>query len=176
MYKHEFGVIRPVAVNSVDNEIYLVTVNTEEHVKRLECLVKSLTKKAAKLGYLDEQKLFYSSVLKGITREARKSLGYKSRSMQEDEEARKALCEYLYDRVDYELVNNPTITRKTRIYNVLTEEKDFGKKGMCLTDKELLSLRAEFHDRLGATKKAHIYTDSIYYFFGARFGTVASWL
>ena len=176
MSEHQFGIIRPAAVNPVDNEIYLVVINTEKHIKKLECLIKSLTKKAAKLGYLDEQELFYSSVLKGITREARKSLGYEPKSMREDEEARKTLCEYLYERIDYELVNNPLTVRKTHVYNVLTEEAEFGIVGMCFTDKELQKLRAEYCDRMGTTKKARVYDDSIYWFFGARFGTVAAWL
>lgn len=64
--------------------------------------------------------------------------------------------------------------RRTRTYNIVVKEWAAGPKGELRTDKEL----ARWHRRLAKkdwpeTRRIKVYVDSIYFFFGARFGESA---
>lgn len=89
-----------VAIESRSNGIGNFVLNYDKLNEGISLLAKACAKKAAKLGYLDESILLDSSTLKGITRSARALLRLKyqeDHTMQEDREARKYLCGYIYE-------------------------------------------------------------------------------
>lgn len=93
-----------MAIESRSNGIGNFILNNQKLYEGISLLAKACAKKAAKLGYLDEGILLESSTLKGITRSARALLRLKFQevhTMQEDREARKYLCGYIYEYCDF---------------------------------------------------------------------------
>lgn len=78
-------------------------MNDRDSYCSIELLAKCVAKKAKKLGYIDETKLYDSSTLKAITRDIRKRYGAEygeSFNMSDDRSGRYELLEHIYEHVE----------------------------------------------------------------------------
>lgn len=68
-------------------------------------------------------------------------------------------------------------SKRTYVYNVVLRENDVCPQGELLTDKELERMKQHNPRRdWPETKKAKVYADSCYIYFGVRFGTVKQYI
>ena len=82
--------------------ICLYAMNDWDAYCSLEWLANCVAKKAKKLGYIDEAKLYDSSTFKAITRDIRKRYGAEygeSFDMADDRSGRYDLLEHIYEHV-----------------------------------------------------------------------------
>ena len=79
------------------NNICLYVMNDRDAYCSIELLAKCVAKKAKKLGYIDETKLYDSSTLKAIARDIRKRYG--AGTMADDRSGRYELLEHIYEHV-----------------------------------------------------------------------------
>ena len=97
--------ISPVERTHEGRNICLYVMNDRESYCSLELLancVAKKAKKAKKIGYIDETKLYDSSTLKAITRDIRKRYGAEygeSFNMADDRSGRYELLEHIYEHV-----------------------------------------------------------------------------
>ena len=87
----------PVERTHGGRNICLYAMNDRESYCSLEWLANCVAKKAKKLGYIDETKLYDSSTLKAITRDIRKRYG--AGTMADDRSGRYELLEHIYEHV-----------------------------------------------------------------------------
>ena len=87
----------PVERTHEGRNICLYAMNDRESYCSIECLANCVAKKAKKLGYIDESKLYDSSTLKAITRDIRKRYG--AATMADDRSGRYDLLEHIYEHV-----------------------------------------------------------------------------
>lgn len=79
------------------NNICIYAMNDRDSYCSFEVLANCVAKKAKRLGYIDETKLYDSSTLKAITRDIRKRYG--TGTMVDDRSGRYELLEHIYDHV-----------------------------------------------------------------------------
>ena len=79
------------------NNICIYAMNDRESYCSLEWLANCVAKKAKKLGYINETKLYDSSTFKAITRDIRKRYG--AGTMADDRSGRYDLLEHIYEHV-----------------------------------------------------------------------------
>ena len=89
--------VSPVERTHEGNNICLYVKNDRESYCSLEWLVNCVAKKAKRLGYIDETKLYDSSTLKAITRDIRKRYG--AGTMADDRSGRYELLKHVYEHV-----------------------------------------------------------------------------
>ena len=89
--------VSPVERTHEGNNICLYVMNDRESYCSLEWLANCVAKKAKRLGYIDEAKLYDSSTLKAITRDIRKRYG--AGTMADDRSGRYELLEHIYEHV-----------------------------------------------------------------------------
>ena len=89
--------VSPVERTHGGRNICLYVMNDRESYCSLEWLANCVAKKAKKLGYIDETKLYDSSTLKTITRDIRKRYG--AGTMADDRSGRYELLEHIYEHV-----------------------------------------------------------------------------
>lgn len=89
--------VSPVERTHEGNNICIYAMNDRELYCSLEWLANCVAKKAKKLGYIDETKLYDSSTLKAITRDIRKRYG--AGTMADDRSGRYELLEHIYEHV-----------------------------------------------------------------------------
>ena len=92
----------PVERTHGGRNICLYAMNDRESYCSIECLANCVAKKAKKLGYIDETKLYESQALKAITRDIRKRYGAEygeSFTMADDRSGRYELLEHIYEHV-----------------------------------------------------------------------------
>ena len=87
----------PVERTHQGRNICLYAMNDRESYCSLELLANCVAKKAKKLGYIDESKLYDSSTFKAITRDIRKRYG--AGTMVDDCSGRYDLLEHIYEHV-----------------------------------------------------------------------------
>ena len=87
----------PVERTHEGRNICLYAMNDRESYCSLEWLANCVAKKAKKLGYIDESKLYESSTFKAITRDVRKR--YSAGTMADDRSGRYDLLEHIYEHV-----------------------------------------------------------------------------
>ena len=87
----------PVERTHEGRNICLYAMSDRESYCSLEWLANCVAKKAKKLGYIDETKLYDSSTLKAITRDIRKRYG--AGTMVDDRSGRYELLEHIYEHV-----------------------------------------------------------------------------
>lgn len=94
--------ISPVEKTQGGNNIRLYAMNDRDAYCNLEWLANCVAKKAKRLGYVDEAKLYDSSVMKTITRDIRKEYGTgygDTFTMADDRSGRYELLEHIYEHV-----------------------------------------------------------------------------
>ena len=93
--------VSPVERTHEGRNICLYAMNDRDAYCSLEWLANCVAKKAKKLGYIDEAKLYGSQVLKAITRDIRKRYaGYGDTfTMTDDRSGRYELLEHIYEHV-----------------------------------------------------------------------------
>ena len=92
----------PVERTHQGRNICLYAMNDRESYCSIEWLANCVAKKAKKLGYIDESKLYESSTFKAITRDIRKRYGAEygeSFTMADDRSGRYELLEHIYEHV-----------------------------------------------------------------------------
>ena len=92
----------PVERTHEGRNICIYVMNDRESYCSFELLANSVAKKAKRLGYIDEAKLYDSSTLKTITRDIRKRYGAEygeSFNMADDRSGRYELLEHIYEHV-----------------------------------------------------------------------------
>ena len=77
--------------------ICIYVMNDRDSYCSLEWLANCVAKKAKRLGYIDETKLYESQALKAITRDIRKRYG--AGTMADDRSGRYELLEHIYEHV-----------------------------------------------------------------------------
>lgn len=87
----------PVERTHEGNNICIYAMNDRDSYCSLEWLANCVAKKAKKLGYIDETKLYDSSTLKAITRDIRKRYG--AGTMVDDRSGRYELLKHIYEHV-----------------------------------------------------------------------------
>ena len=87
----------PVERTHQGRNICIYAMNDRESYCSLEWLANCVAKKAKKLGYIDEAKLYESQALKAITRDIRKRYG--AGKMADDRSGRYELLEHIYEHV-----------------------------------------------------------------------------
>lgn len=87
----------PVERTHQGRNICLYAMNDRESYCSLEWLANCVAKKAKRLGYIDESKLYESSTFKAITRDVRKR--YCAGTMVDDRSGRYELLEHIYEHV-----------------------------------------------------------------------------
>lgn len=87
----------PVERTHEGNNICIYAMNDRDSYCSLEWLANCVAKKAKKLGYIDEVKLYDSSTLKAITRDIRKRYG--AGTMVDDRSGRYELLKHIYEHV-----------------------------------------------------------------------------
>lgn len=87
----------PVERTHEGRNICIYAMNDRESYCSLEWLANCVAKKAKRLGYIDESKLYDSSTLKAITRDIRKRYG--AGTMVDDRSGRYELLEHIYEHV-----------------------------------------------------------------------------
>ena len=89
--------VSPVERTHEGRNICLYAMNDRVLYCSLEWLANCVAKKAKRLGYIDEAKLYDSSTLKDITRYIRKRYG--AGTMADDRSGRYELLEHIYEHV-----------------------------------------------------------------------------
>ena len=89
--------VSPVERTHEGRNICIYVMNDRESYCSLELLANCVAKKAKKLGYIDESKLYDSSTFKAITRDIRKRYG--AGTMVDDRSGRYELLEHIYEHV-----------------------------------------------------------------------------
>ena len=87
----------PVERTHQGRNICLYAMNDRESYCSFELLANCVAKKAKRLGYIDESKLYESSTFKAITRDIRKRYG--AGTMVDDRSGRYELLEHIYEHV-----------------------------------------------------------------------------
>lgn len=87
----------PVERTNEGNNICIYAMNDRDSYCSLEWLANCVAKKAKRLGYIDETKLYDSSNLKAITRDIRKRYG--ACTMEDDRAGRYELLDHIYEHV-----------------------------------------------------------------------------
>ena len=87
----------PVERTHEGRNICLYAMNDRESYCSLEWLANCVAKKAKKLGYIDEAKLYDSSTFKAITRDIRKRYG--AGTMADERSGRYELLKHIYEHV-----------------------------------------------------------------------------
>ena len=87
----------PVERTHEGRNICLYAMNDRESYCSLKLLANCVAKKAKKLGYIDETKLYDSQTFKDITRDIRKRYG--AGTMADDRSGRYELLEHIYEHV-----------------------------------------------------------------------------
>lgn len=94
--------ISPVEKTQGGNNICIYAMNGRDSYCALEWLANCIAKEARKLGYVDETKIYDSSVLKTITRGIRKEYGTgygDTFTMADDRSGRYELLKHVYEHV-----------------------------------------------------------------------------
>lgn len=94
--------VSPVERTHEGRNICLYAMNDRDSYCSIKLLAKCVAKKAKKLGYIDETKLYDSSTLKAITRDIRKRYGAEygeAFNMADDRSGRYELLEHIYEHV-----------------------------------------------------------------------------
>ena len=94
--------ISPVEKTQGGNSICIYAMNDRDSYCEFEWLANCIAKKAKRLGYIDEVKLYDSSTFKAITRDIRKRYGAEygeSFNMDDDRSGRYELLEHIYEHV-----------------------------------------------------------------------------
>ena len=89
--------VSPVERTHEGRNICIYVMNDRESYCSIEWLANCVAKKAKKLGYIDETKLYESSTFKAITRDIRKRYG--AGTMVDDRSGRYELLEHIYEHV-----------------------------------------------------------------------------
>ena len=91
----------PVERTHEGRNICLYVMNDRESYCSIEWLANCVAKKAKKIGYIDETKLYDSSTLKAITRDIRKRYAEygDTFTMADDRSGRYELLEHIYEHV-----------------------------------------------------------------------------
>ena len=89
--------VSPVERTHEGRNICIYVMNDRESYCSIEWLANCVAKKAKKLGYIDETKLYDSSTFKAITRDIRKRYG--AGTMADDRSGRYELLEHIYEHV-----------------------------------------------------------------------------
>lgn len=89
--------VSPVERTHEGNNICIYAMNGRDSYCSLEWLANCVAKKAKKLGYINETKLYDSSTLKAITRDIRKRYG--TGTMADDRSGRYELLKHIYEHV-----------------------------------------------------------------------------
>ena len=89
--------VSPVERTHEGRNICLYAMNDRDSYCSLEWLANCVAKKAKRLGYIDETKLYDSSTLKAITRDIRKRYG--AGTMADDRSGRYELLKHVYEHV-----------------------------------------------------------------------------
>ena len=89
--------VSPVERTHQGRNICLYAMNDRDSYSSIELLANCVAKKAKRLGYIDETKLFDSSTFKAITRDIRKRYG--AGTMDDDCSGRYELLEHIYEHV-----------------------------------------------------------------------------
>ena len=89
--------VSPVERTHEGRNICIYVMNDRESYCSLEWLANCVAKKAKRLGYIDESKLYESSTFKAITRDVRKRYG--AGTMVDDRSGRYELLEHIYEHV-----------------------------------------------------------------------------
>lgn len=89
--------VSPVERTHEGNNICLYAMNDRDAYCSFEALANCVAKKAKRLGYIDEVKLYDSSTFKAITRDIRKRYG--AGTMVDDRSGRYELLEHIYEHV-----------------------------------------------------------------------------
>ena len=87
----------PVERTHEGNNICIYAMNDRDAYCSFELLANCIAKKAKRLGYIDETKLYESSTFKAITRDIRKRYG--AGTMADDRSGRYELLEHIYEHV-----------------------------------------------------------------------------
>ena len=87
----------PVERTHEGRNICIYVMDDRDSYCSLEWLANCLAKKAKRLGYIDESKLYESSTFKAITRDVRKRYG--AGTMVDDRSGRYELLEHIYEHV-----------------------------------------------------------------------------
>ena len=94
--------VSPVERTHEGRNICLCVMNDRESYCNIEALANCVAKKAKRLGYIDETKLYDSSTFKAITRDIRKRYGAEygeSFNMADDRSGRYGLLDHIYEHV-----------------------------------------------------------------------------
>ena len=89
--------VSPVERTHEGNNICIYAMNDRDAYCSFEWLANCVAKKAKRLGYIDETKLYESSTFKAITRDIRKRYG--AGTMVDDRSGRYDLLEHIYEHV-----------------------------------------------------------------------------
>ena len=89
--------VSPVERTHEGRNICIYAMNDRESYCSLEWLANCVAKKAKRLGYINETKLYESSTFKAITRDIRKRYG--AGTMVDDRSGRYELLEHIYEHV-----------------------------------------------------------------------------
>ena len=89
--------VSPVERTHEGRNICIYVMNDRESYCSFELLANCVAKKAKRLGYIDETKLYDSSTFKAITRDIRKRYG--AGTMVDDRSGRYELLEHIYEHV-----------------------------------------------------------------------------
>ena len=89
--------VSPVERTHEGRNICIYVMNDRESYCSLEWLANCVAKKAKRLGYIDESKLYESSTFKAITRDVRKRYG--AGTMVDDRSGRYELLKHIYEHV-----------------------------------------------------------------------------
>ena len=89
--------VSPVERTHEGRNICLYAMNDRESYCSFELLANCVAKKAKRLGYIDESKLYESSTFKAITRDVRKRYG--AGTMVDDRSGRYELLKHIYEHV-----------------------------------------------------------------------------
>ena len=89
--------VSPVERTHEGRNICIYAMNDRESYCSIEWLANCVAKKAKRLGYIDESKLYESSTFKAITRDVGKRYG--AGTMVDDRSGRYELLEHIYEHV-----------------------------------------------------------------------------
>ena len=93
--------VAPVERTHEGNNICIYVMNGRDAYRELELLAYCIAKKAKRLGYIDEAKLYDSQTFKAITRDIRKRYAEygDTFTMADDRSGRYELLEHIYEHV-----------------------------------------------------------------------------
>ena len=89
--------VSPVERTHDGRNICIYAMNDRDSYCSFELMANCVAKKAKRLGYIDESKLYESSTFKAITRDIRKRYG--AGTMADDRSGRYDLLEHIYEHV-----------------------------------------------------------------------------